>query len=619
MPPTTNDEFWTTTESQRLTAVTDHVVQASNADITSTRQYMDNELLSLERYRLSILTHKNLLAPVSRIPPEIMAAIFALVAPLLDSRLELERTYNMGPFQDHVEQDRARELEDIRSLISASQACSRWRDIALRCATLWANVWHENPWWGQEMLKRARSVPLQFFSIHSSGTDASIRKIISSHTFRRLCAPIDDTDLGDALSRPAPWLEIAHLALGALRTTDPCIPSHLFFRNAPRLRCLRIEGDLGYGELLQSPILHNLSRLELYSEHTRAPIPSISHLLDALKQMPRLQVLALEDVLPPQPLQLQASTSASENIVQLPHLIHLSLRGLSGGCVNLAQNIVAHPDCRLEYYICHNGDVDLCLPTATIPPLINVVPGFSSIPMRALWMDLESCMAEPYIACWNVGFSCLGSSFDTDMNNGKKFGAQYSDYGDTGDAYHREEVDYDIVTRICDHLRLDCVEDLRVNQRLRITMSRFGFWPRLLRRLPRLERLILGAASSLKILELIGNPSAFSAHIAIEQQAEEDVPLVPLLFCVCLPNWGFHPSNPIPERLLDCLRGLSSRVGGLPLRELHIVNCRITAAQVASFESVAESVIWDGITGGDYACITYNPDFDSDEDEDDDD
>lgn len=69
-----------------------------------------------------------------------------------------------GSCVDRWKEDRRQEIKDIRSLISASQVCCLWRDIALQSATLWANVWLENPRWRQEMMSRARDVPLELYT-----------------------------------------------------------------------------------------------------------------------------------------------------------------------------------------------------------------------------------------------------------------------------------------------------------------------------------------------------------------------------------------------------------------------------------------------------------------------
>ncbi|KAI0284067.1 hypothetical protein BC826DRAFT_894091, partial [Russula brevipes] len=88
----------------------------------------------------ALLTHRNTLAPISILPPEVLARIFHLVAVL--------------PWH---------KLESLK-WISVTHVCRHWRQVALDDSSLWARISGWMPvariTWVSEMLARARNAPL---------------------------------------------------------------------------------------------------------------------------------------------------------------------------------------------------------------------------------------------------------------------------------------------------------------------------------------------------------------------------------------------------------------------------------------------------------------------------
>lgn len=624
------------------------------------RQFLAREALNIQSYALSLASLKNRLTPISRLPPEILAAIFAHVAPLMDSRTSDEAAAWIGLSKDscesHFDESRVQEIRDIKSLISASQVCRGWRIIALHSGGLWANLWTENPRWRTEMQARAsaRQAPLEIYQPRHDRYLAWLRGVLASGLpYRRLCISMSSVDsLAEILSQPAPWLEVAHIKCDSRDDKhayeddfqDTPIPSDLFAGIAPRLRHLRIEGNYPLGDILRSPITHNLKYLELVTANTMpwSLLPSTLDLLHALNQMPRLQILNIECCHPIEPLRLRTSSTSdhpSTDLFLFPNISRFSLHGDSAGCANFAQYIRLHPECCLEYWMVYDRYEGACATSDTVSPLFSVILDFPLIPVRTFYMDVSSSDLEHTTACWDTRLPAdaflsanSGPANISDVKTGKRIDLGYQSRYEIR-AQDSVDLDYNVVTKVLQHLRLEMLQDLVIDHNEPIDMERFGFWPAVLRRMPSVEKLVLGRSASycFPILRLIASPVHFASYfepadspiLAWSTKSSPPIPddnantttdlpiLLPLLSSLYLRRWKFRPTAPLPERFLESLRAISARPrrehNGLALRELRFVDCEITVEQVRSLRGmgIADSVEWDGKTGGSNNLPTY--------------
>lgn len=129
---------------------------------------IDAELRHIDDYKQQVLAQRNLLAPAARLPPEILMTIFSRIAPVMSFR---DSDGAVTTYQDienssesHEVENREQDIEDILSIISASQVCRRWRDVALHDPSLWVNLWTENLAWAQQMLTRAQDMALELYA-----------------------------------------------------------------------------------------------------------------------------------------------------------------------------------------------------------------------------------------------------------------------------------------------------------------------------------------------------------------------------------------------------------------------------------------------------------------------
>lgn len=284
----------------------------------------------------------------------------------------------------------------------------------------------------------------------------------------------------------------------------------------------------------------------------------------------------------------------------------------------------------------------------TVSPLFSVIPDSPAIPIRTFYMSVSSGDLEHVTACWDTrlpadAFLSAGSSHaDTvNMKTGKRIDLGYQS---AHEIQPQDSVDlaYEVVTKVLQHLRLETLQDLVIDQKGTIEMERFGFWPAVLRLLSSVEKLVLCRSASycLPILHLIASPVHFASYFEPANspiltwstkssppvpddnpKATTDLPiLLPLLSSLYLREWKFDPTAPLPQEFLECLRAIAARPrredNGLALRELHLIDCEITVEQVQSLwgMGIADSVEWDGKTEG-TDDLSTNTDGESDDDE----
>lgn len=81
----------------------------------------------------------NTLAPINRLPPELLASIFALTAQLVRESTEIGNGL---------------------AWISVTHVCQLWRDVALDCTSLWCNLPYTHPALLEAMVERSKGAPL---------------------------------------------------------------------------------------------------------------------------------------------------------------------------------------------------------------------------------------------------------------------------------------------------------------------------------------------------------------------------------------------------------------------------------------------------------------------------
>ena len=330
------------------------------------RRAIDDELKSLEKSAQALKSRRNALAPISRLPPEIIANIFIFLSQPADCVQIL-----------------AGEEQDL-AWLRISQVCHRWREIALSHPRLWGHIDFSTLTVEgvTEILSRSKMAPLELNANlcrvrwESARFDTFQEQLVDhvSHTCRLniIAKPSDLQTVVDQLVSPAPALErlmliandkARHLVIPARAV----MPPNLFDGSAPRLSHLQLNHcDISW----TSPLLKNLRLLDL---HTLSPgaRPSLGEWLDAMSQMPKLETLVVHFATPMAPTvqmtildparvithtyltQLYLVASASDCALALAHLILPSLTNMHIDAIS--EHPEAHDVRRLIPYISRNA------------------------------------------------------------------------------------------------------------------------------------------------------------------------------------------------------------------------------------------------------------------------
>ena len=323
------------------TNLREHLWQAIDAEIKSESS---EESIRALRHR------RNALAPISSLPPEVIAAIFSFVRSPLG-----------GKPGHHL------------AWLSVAHVCHQWREIALNLSLFWSHVDFTtvSPAGATEILARARMAPLyleanipifRWDNARISAFQQELQTHISHICY--LCISADTFLLRrtlEALASPAPILEY----LSLIRTIIPMkrvrVSKTLFGGTTPRLSYLRLcNCDISW----KSPLLvKGLKSLEILTPFNNAR-PKLAAWLDALDEMSQLKMLVLHSaspVAPPFPFDVDVKRT-----VTLPSLTHLNISTSAGDCALALAHLVLPALTSLyltaRSHIPNGGDVHKLLP-----------------------------------------------------------------------------------------------------------------------------------------------------------------------------------------------------------------------------------------------------------------
>jgi hypothetical protein len=280
---------------------------------------IDNEIKSLEVTIQALKCRRNILVPISRLPPEILAAIFSFLS---HSAWDL-------PF-------------GRMEWIGVAHVCHQWREIAFNYPHFWSHIDFTDLTVAQmaEILARAKMSPLhlkgQIPQWNAARFDAFERQIglHISHT-RHLDIAGDLRTVFGQLASSAPILEsisLTHRSCSAgLSLSQIAIPGTLFNRTAPRLTSLRLENCTISSKF---PLLNSLRSLEI----TDAML-GLEDWLDILNEMRQLEALAFHSASPNISLSL-IPNSEPQRTVTLPSLTKFSITSWVRSCAFALAHLV---------------------------------------------------------------------------------------------------------------------------------------------------------------------------------------------------------------------------------------------------------------------------------------
>ena len=263
------------------------------------RQALDDEINSWQESTRVLRSRRNALAPISRLSPETLAAVFSYFPP---SAWKKEPGY-FTPIEGSYYLSRANEGRPL-AWIAVSHVCRRWRETALNFPPLWSCINFNNLTSActAELLTRAKMAPLHLeadatkWSMEQFDTfEKQLEAHISHARHISICVPHHSTL--ERLVSPAPTLEflsLLHKSGPYEQVRQVAIPIDFLGYTASSLTSFELEGcDISW----KSPILKCLQTLKILKLSTEAR-PKLEDWLDALDEMPHLKTLILESATP---------------------------------------------------------------------------------------------------------------------------------------------------------------------------------------------------------------------------------------------------------------------------------------------------------------------------------
>ncbi|KAI0061471.1 hypothetical protein BV25DRAFT_759335 [Artomyces pyxidatus] len=271
-------DFFSNTDHSQLSLIGNITLYSSKNDHGTLLH--DEQAAALDALR-SINGRINMAAPVSRLPPELLARIFAYYAK--DDMIWRKKKPGIG-------------------WISVTHVCRRWRHVALGDSRLWSHIFLPlNTMLLEEFISRSKVSPLSVSWISGYTystpwrpnpwpTELALTSLVRVERLHFDNFDGDAEGLYSLLSSPAPILEEAQI-LGL------SIPKNVFGGSAPNLRHLSIRESMHFpwgSGALSSIVSLNIE----YSLDLRPPRPSQADVMKALHKMPFLEQLSLIRCLP---------------------------------------------------------------------------------------------------------------------------------------------------------------------------------------------------------------------------------------------------------------------------------------------------------------------------------
>ncbi|KAI6024736.1 hypothetical protein BKA83DRAFT_422960 [Pisolithus microcarpus] len=247
---------------------------------------IDKEIETVTLSLCSLRSWRNSLSHVSRLPPELLTAIFLEYA--LDWHFENITTY----------------ADQVPDWVFVSHVCRTWRYVAVNCPALWTRFFLASCRWVDELLARSKTFPISIYVDLSYVRSSEPRRALA-RALRHMdriqhlwvcCSRADSVECLHQLSAAAPILRSFRLCLTPIGYPDQqiSINEDTFTGSAPSLRNLSIERCRVDWS---SPVLSGLTSLNLSRISTMSML-SMDIVIRTISRLPDLRQLRLEGSLP---------------------------------------------------------------------------------------------------------------------------------------------------------------------------------------------------------------------------------------------------------------------------------------------------------------------------------
>ena len=507
------------------------------------QQELIDELISLKASNRALKSRYNELVPISRLPCEVLAAIFSFLSAF---------AWDEG--------------SGLLAWICAAHVCRRWRETALNHPRFWnhINLTELTPVGMAEILSRAKMAPLHLeadliyweaahFEVFERQLEAHI-----SHTRHLELRGVHLSTVVKRLVSPAPTLESLSLSHESPLYVLPSIiiPDNLLNCAAPNLTSLKLENcNIDW----KSPLLKGLRTLEILDLSPKAR-PELNDWLDALMGMPQLKVLSLRSATP-------LDYPSMSRIVTLPSLTYFRIDDSAESCGLALAHLVLPTLTRLHVNVeSHNREGGDVLRTV-IPYVVQCVYVMQDIePIRSILITGERKHTE--VLTWTTpGADIKVCDLDTLSNMSGSACLQFSAMGNNW-CYG---VDNAIFDELLSLLPMNSVSTLTAQNCARLSKKS---WLKHASNLPLLEQARLGPTAV----------KAFRGILAEDTPVNSYGPRLPMLTKLILVDVTLNKIRTF------CLRDiLIERVEqGVPLEYLDLRTC---AAADRTIQLLAEIVV----------------------------
>ncbi|KAF5316343.1 hypothetical protein D9619_006540 [Psilocybe cf. subviscida] len=526
-----------------------------------------------ERPIQKLKVRRNALAPIAKLPPELLHRIFAIIKEESERLLQPKQSLTHPPTHDTQAA-----LHALRAWNVVTHVCNRWRQIALDASTLWTNPPIRSRLWTMEMLKRSKTAGLALDL--ASDTSSSNRTVISHiKHIKTLKFQYDSAEalnfLFMGLSDEAPHLEnlsiivnVCHGSAFLLRGREVVrfLLQPLTFRGTKALRRLTLSGvDVRW----DSALFHGLSHLSLRNLSAECK-PTWRQLMDMLELMPELQALVLDSAFP-------LETPSSSFPLHLPNLKELAVYSVDAEVQSFFSRISFPPLERL-YVGCRSAGpslVDYASVITAVSRSCPFVDTFGVADIRKL--KIHQRMASKYGFCIEV-FRDLSRPNTFESNLEFLFGSHIDD-----PAIHPGNK---IVRDVFGRLGFVNLTDLTIIAgtmlHARVLANTFG-------RLPRLNTVCISALISRKMINVLAMDTDDPTKKGLD-----DI-LFPTLHTIVFESVAFKPSALYDARVEDVQDLLIQRCEyGAPIQHLRFNCCPfLKRTDIARFSEIVPDVQWD--------------------------
>ena len=545
-----------------------------------------------------LLTLRNALAPISLLPPEVLALIFHFLS---FEEPPCSGKQNLG-------------------WIRATHVCHFWRHVALGDSSLWARISGRptNLKLISGMLARTRTAPLDI-DIDLDGT--LLRELVLlmlhrhlSHTRKlrlRTATSLHFDSFRRIYSQEAPVLE--HFELDSFNS--PIIFRELggmtlFKGQAPSLRSLVLTHVFIPWSLIPRGQLTRLeiSLVDVY-EISIADIPllgDLNQLIDLLVNCPELEVLALDSCLPSQLVHFPYGQT-----IHLPHLSRLTLGGSSPRISNLLKILKIPSSTMLHLYCTFENastydDHDLLLPVVSAHFRSSAPIEFKNLRVTLNSTDrLFEVTGLTFLPTSRIHQSqSVGCGMDDDDND-DEFILSFEELPEVG---HWT----DIIERVCKMLPISNIEFLSISASNIINIVN---WVELFKRCTKITTMQAIGRGTSGLVRALTTPKVANTRRGVKWKTKRrdngdsspaqpakrtaswaHAQSFPKLKFLSLKRLDFNENEYSSRTLFDVVhQGLRQRmeVNGAPLEMLCIDSCAISAKRAKALQNLVQRFHWD--------------------------